>query len=100
MHDILHKIIILFKEGVNQLNEAIPVLRIGKYQPKYPLIQGGMGVDISGPNLAGHVAKCGAIGTIASVGLAHNSPLFVIEKHNYFDANEIVIKEAIAKRTS
>ena len=57
------------------MNESIPVLRIGKYQPRYPLIQGGMGVDISGPNLAGHVAKCGAIGTIASVGLAHSSPL-------------------------
>ena len=78
----------------------MPVLKIGKYQPKYPLIQGGMGVDISGPNLAGHVAKYGAVGTIASVGLAHNSPHFVIEKHNYFDANEIVVKEAVAKAKS
>ncbi|MBQ9433111.1 MAG: nitronate monooxygenase [Synergistaceae bacterium] len=75
----------------------MPVLRIGKYQPRYPLIQGGMGVDISGPNLAGHVAKCGAIGTIASVGLAHASLYFQPEKHNYFEANEIVIKEAIAQ---
>ena len=82
------------------MNENMPVLKIGKYQPKYPLIQGGMGVDISGPNLAGHVAKYGAVGTIASVGLAHNSPHFVIEKHNYFDANEIVVKEAVAKAKS
>ncbi|MDY6399060.1 MAG: nitronate monooxygenase family protein [Synergistales bacterium] len=82
------------------MNENMPKLKIGKYQPKYPLIQGGMGVDISGPNLAGHVAKCGAIGTIASVGLAHNSPYFAIEKHNYFDANEIVVKEAVAKAKS
>ena len=74
-----------------------PVLKIGKYQPRYPLIQGGMGVDISGFNLAGNVAKFGAVGTIASVGLAHDSPYFVIEKHNYFDANEIVVKEAVAK---
>ena len=78
----------------------MPVLKIGKYQPRYPLIQGGMGVDISGSNLAGHVAKFGAIGTIASVGLAHDSPYFQIEKHNYFDANEIVVKEAVAKAKS
>ena len=79
------------------MNQSMPVLRIGKYQPRYPLIQGGMGVDISGPNLAGHAAKFGVIGTIASVGLAHNSPLFVPEKHNYFEANEIVVKEAILR---
>jgi len=59
-----------------------------------------MGVDISGPNLAGHVAALGAIGTIASVGLAHNSPLFVPEKHNYFEANEVVVKEAVQKAKS
>ena len=29
---------------------------------KYPLIQGGMGVGVSLGNLAGHVAKCGAMG--------------------------------------
>ena len=79
------------------MNKNLPVLKIGKYQPKYPLIQGGMGVDISGFNLAGNVAKYGAIGTIASVGLAHDSPYFEIEKHNYFDANEIVVKEAVEK---
>lgn len=78
----------------------MPVLKIGKYQPRYPLIQGGMGVDISGPNLAGNVAKSGAVGTIASVGLAHSSPHYVIENHNYFEANEIVVKEAIAKAKS
>lgn len=52
----------------------MPVLKIGKYQPKYPLIQGGMGVDIFGFNLAGHVAKCGAVGIIASIGIAYKSP--------------------------
>ena len=75
-------------------------MKIGKYEPRYPLIQGGMGVDISGSNLAGHVAKCGAIGTIASVGIAHNSPHFVVEKMNYFDANELAVKEAVEKAKS
>lgn len=48
----------------------MPLLTIGKHQPKYPIIQGGMGVMISGPRLAGAVAAAGGIGTIASVGLA------------------------------
>ena len=74
-----------------------PVLKIGKHQPLHPLIQGGMGVDISGFNLAGHAAKNGIIGTIASVGLCHDSPAYIPEKHNYFEANQIVIKEAIKK---
>ncbi len=79
------------------MNEIMPLLHIGKYTPKYPLIQGGMGVDISGPNLAGNVAKYGAIGTIASVGICHKSPLFSPEKHNYFDINEIVLKECVTQ---
>ena len=74
-----------------------PVLKIGKYQPRYPLIQGGMGVGISGSRLAGNVAKEGAVGTIASVGLAHNSPLFKTKAAKYFDANQIAIKETLAE---
>jgi nitronate monooxygenase len=54
-----------------------------------------MGVGISGPRLAGNVAKYGAVGTIASVGLSHNSSYYVEEKMNYFDSNEIVIKETV-----
>ena len=69
------------------------VFKIGKHQPRYPLIQGGMGVAISGVNLAGQVASCGGIGTIASVGLCHDSPHF--KKMNYFDANQIVMREAV-----
>ncbi|MCL1941548.1 MAG: nitronate monooxygenase family protein [Synergistaceae bacterium] len=72
----------------------IPVLKIGKHQPRYPLIQGGMGVAISGVNLAGHVAGCGGIGTIASVGLCHDSPHFT-NKQNYFEVNQIVMREAV-----
>lgn len=49
--------------------KELPILRIGKHQPKYPIVQGGMGVMISGPRLAGAVAAEGGIGTLASVGL-------------------------------
>ncbi len=78
----------------------LPVLKLGKHQPRYPMIQGGMGVAISGPKLAGHVAKCGGVGTIASVGLACNTPYY--NGKNYYEANEIAVREGIeeARRIS
>ena len=79
------------------MSTGIPTLKIGKYQARYPLIQGGMGVGISGANLAGHASRCGAIGTIASVGLCHDSPLLREKSHNYFEVNRIVIKETLAQ---
>lgn len=36
-----------------------------------PIVQGGMGVGVSAHSLAGTVASCGGIGTIASVDLRH-----------------------------
>ena len=57
-------------------NKELPVLKIGKLQPKYPIIQGGMGIMVSGPKLAAAVAAEGGIGTIASVGLAASSDGF------------------------
>lgn len=39
-----------------------------------PVVQGGMGVGISAHRLAGAVAGCGALGTIASVDLRHHHP--------------------------
>ena len=44
----------------------IKPLKIGKYEVPYPLIQGGMGVRVSGGRLAGHVAKNGGVGLIAA----------------------------------
>ncbi|MBR4400095.1 MAG: nitronate monooxygenase [Synergistes sp.] len=61
----------MFKE-----KPKLPSLKIGEYEPKYPIIQGGMGVMISGPKLAGAAAAAGCIGTIASVGLAASYPEF------------------------
>jgi nitronate monooxygenase len=82
----------IIRRGESPLNQ-LPVLKIGKHQPLYPMIQGGMGVAISGPNLAGHVARCGGVGTIASVGLACNSPHY--NGRNYFEANQLAVKEGI-----
>lgn len=74
---------------------TLPVLKLGRHQPRYPLIQGGMGVGISGPVLSGTVALNGGVGTIASVGLAVNSPHY--NGKNYFEANQEAVKDALAK---
>jgi NAD(P)H-dependent flavin oxidoreductase YrpB (nitropropane dioxygenase family) len=59
-------------------------LKIGKHTARFPLIQGGMGVRISGGSLAGHVAKCGGIGLVAAAGIALNSEHY--SGTNYFQA--------------
>ncbi len=46
-------------------------LKIGKFEIKYPIIQGGMGVGISWDQLAGTVSKEGGLGIISSVGTGY-----------------------------
>lgn len=48
---------------------TLPVLRIAGLEISPPIIQGGMGVRVSGAGLAAAVANEGCAGTIASVGL-------------------------------
>ena len=50
-------------------NSQIPVLKIGDIEISPPIIQGGMGVRVSGANLAAAVANEGCVGIIALVGL-------------------------------
>jgi nitronate monooxygenase len=70
-------------------------LRIGKYECRYPLIQGGMGVRISAGSLAGHVARCGGVGLVASPGITLNSGLF--NGKNYLQTNSLALKAEIKK---
>lgn len=70
-------------------------LRIGEYTVAYPLIQGGMGVRISGGSLAGHVARCGGVGLVAAAGIAMNSPLY--KGNNYMQADPAALKEELRK---
>ena len=51
------------------ISKTVPVLRIGDLEICPPIIQGGMGVRVSGSNLASAVANEGCAGIIASVGL-------------------------------
>jgi nitronate monooxygenase len=46
-------------------------MKIGKYEIKYPIIQGGMGVGISWDRLAGNVSKEGGLGVISAVGTGY-----------------------------
>ncbi len=46
-------------------------MKIGKYEIKHPIIQGGMGVGISWDKLAGTVSQEGALGVISSVGTGY-----------------------------
>ena len=49
--------------------KILPRLKIGKLQPKYPLMQGGMAIRVSTGKLAGSVAREGGIGLIAGSGM-------------------------------
>jgi nitronate monooxygenase len=68
----------------------IKPLQIGKHTVRYPLIQGGMGVRISGGSLAGHVAKCGGVGLVAAAGIALNSEFY--NGKNYLQAEPLAFK--------
>jgi len=44
-------------------------LKLGKFSPKYPVLQGGMGVGISLSNLAAAVSNAGGVGVISGIQL-------------------------------
>ena len=69
-------------------------LKIGNLIAKLPIIQGGMGVGVSLSNLAGNVAKYGAIGVISA---AHPGYLEKDFEKNTLQANIRAIKNHIRK---
>ena len=69
--------------------------RIGTHEVRYPLIQGGMGVRVSGGSLAGHVARCGGIGIVAAAGIALGSERF--NGRNYLQAEPEALKDELRK---
>jgi NAD(P)H-dependent flavin oxidoreductase YrpB (nitropropane dioxygenase family) len=70
-------------------------LTIGRHHARFPVVQGGMGVRISGHRLAGHVAKAGGIGLIAAAGLGLNSGLY--NGKNFFKADREALKIELTK---
>ena len=69
-------------------------LKIGNLIAKLPIIQGGMGVGVSLSNLAGNVAKYGAIGVISA---AHPGYLEKDFEKNTLQANIRALKNHIRK---
>jgi len=61
-------------------------LKIGKYEIKHPIIQGGMGVGISWDQLAGNVSLEGGLGVISAVGTGYyknlSSNVHIIKKND------------------
>lgn len=55
-------------------------LKIGKYEIKYPIFQGGMGLGISWDKLAGSVSLEGGLGIISSVGTGYYENRKFIDK--------------------
>lgn len=55
-------------------------VKIGKYELKYPIIQGGMGLGISWDRLAGSVSANGCLGVISSVGTGYYQNLAFANK--------------------
>ncbi|WP_026073322.1 NAD(P)H-dependent flavin oxidoreductase [Robertmurraya massiliosenegalensis] len=66
------------RNGVFFLN--FPQLKIGHMVPKFPIIQGGMGVGISLSGLASSVANAGGIGIISGTGISIEDLRFHIRK--------------------
>jgi len=84
--------------------EPLPSLQIGRQIARYPIIQGGMGIRISGAYLAAAVANAGGIGVISAVALGLNSPYFEINqlnvrkrKEQFFEANRLALIDEIQK---
>jgi nitronate monooxygenase len=61
-------------------NGGLAALRLGG-RTLLPIVQGGMGVGISGHRLAGSVAALGAVGTISSVDLRRHHPDLMARTH-------------------
>lgn len=83
---------------------TLPSLSIGSCRARYPIIQGGMGIRISGANLAAAVANAGGIGVISAVGLGMNSPYFNPDEQNpkqrreqFFEANRLALIDELKK---
>ncbi len=67
-------------------------IKIGNKISKYPIIQGGMGIGVSGYKLAGNVAKEGGIGIISTANIGYQEPDF---EQNTLQANLRAINKQI-----
>lgn len=76
------------------IHSNIPPLKLGSLTAPIPIVQGGMGVGISGAGLASAVADEDGIGVISAVGLGFQEPDFKIR---FKEANKRALKREIRK---
>lgn len=80
-------------------------LKIGKYEIKFPIVQGGMGIGVSWDKLAGNVSKEGGLGVISAIGTGYyknlkfakrviNNRPFDTENLYSFEALKEIVKNA------
>ena len=62
------------QNGDETAMNRLPELSIGDLTAQLPIVQGGMGVGISGPSLAVAVAGAGGIGVLSSAGMGIDAP--------------------------
>ncbi|MCK9555775.1 nitronate monooxygenase family protein [bacterium] len=77
------------------MTNCLKPLILGDLKIDIPLVQGGMGVRVSTAPLAGAVANCGAVGTIAGVGLADEEDC--IGRDNFFRSSRQALVDEIHK---
>jgi len=78
---------------------SLPALRMGQHTTPYPIIQGGMGIRISGARLAAAVANAGGVGIISAIGLGFNSPYFDPRRGsgNLLEANRLALIDELRR---
>lgn len=72
----------------------MPRLKIGGFEVKIPIIQGGMGVGISLSGLASAVANEGGVGVISATGIGMLEPDYIT---NFMEANKRALRKEIKK---
>lgn len=84
------------------MNRLLP-LPIGQHVAQYPILQGGMAVEVSGANLAAAVANAGGVGVISTLGLGLNSAYFTSQSgrrpkpNQFFEANRLALIDELQK---
>ncbi len=70
---------------------------IGDLQVAAPIVQGGMGIGVSGRRLATAVANCGGIGVISAVGLGYLGLPCEIEPKENESMNITMLRQELRK---
>ena len=81
-------------ERFSGMKNKLPDLIIGDLKINPPIIQGGMGVRVSGASLAAAVSNTGALGVIASVGIGKEEEVGII---GYEKTCELELQKEIKK---